>query len=168
MWMMHLLTGPFVVHYAGNLQIAASVFIGLGLIFSLALFVVPLVPRWESSVAASDRAEGEERHEHHEKPRETAPITSYVVFMLLSCLYTGALLQILAQYFGVLGLTVTATPNAKDAVQFQLDGANNFMGHDWVIGRALSAFATVAWTSALFCAGIATAVFTRPRFPKLL
>jgi hypothetical protein len=79
------------------------------------------------------------------------------------------LLQVLAQFFGVLGLTVNATPNAGDASQDQPDTtSDNFVAQDWVIDKALSTYATIAWTSALLCALIATSIFRRPRFSKIL
>lgn len=89
--------------------------------------------------------------------------------MLLACLYAGALTQILAQYFGVLGLTVNATPTADTAKGVVNDNDwNNFQADSWAIGEGLSTYATIAWTSALASAAVATTVFRTPRFTKLL
>lgn len=95
--------------------------------------------------------------------------TPYVVVALLTCLYAGILTQILAQYFGVLGLTVNATPNAasaRDAVGFT--DYIYFQADSWAIGKGLSTYATTAWASAVACAAVATALFRRPRYPKML
>lgn len=95
--------------------------------------------------------------------------TPYVTFVLLICLYAGALMQILAQYFAILGLTVDAslTPDVLYGERQNQD-ENYYSAQNWVIGRGLSTYATVTWTSSLLCAAVATSVFRTPRFPKLL
>lgn len=89
---------------------------------------------------------------------------------LLTCLYAGILTQILAQYFGVLGLTINATPKDKDSAKTAVQDTDydNFMVDTWAIGKGLSTYATVAWASAVACATIAKALFRTPRYPKLL
>ncbi|KAH8901388.1 hypothetical protein GQ53DRAFT_835205 [Thozetella sp. PMI_491] len=168
------------VHYAGNLQIAASVFLTLGLILSLGLFAVPMVRQtWRDSEpegATEPRAEetgGEDKtagkffrggktvrqHGHHHRPYP--PLShlgpaAYVFRARVLFLVIGVLLQLLAQFFGVLGLTVLASPTGAGAWIFQtMPGENFFVGHDWVIGKALNTYATIAWTTALLAAGIA-------------
>ena len=116
-----------------------------------------------------DRAEGiEPQHRSHASPSRS-PFAPYVVAVLLGCLYLGALLQLLAQYFGVLGLTVNATPTVDTAVgAVRNSDYNNFLADSWAIGRGLSTFATLAWTSALACAGLATTMFRTPRYAKVV
>jgi hypothetical protein len=92
-----------------------------------------------------------------------------IVVFLLGALYIGAVLQIFAQFFGVLGLTVTASPNSRDANSNQPDPLmNNFGAADWIVDLALSRYATVAWTSALAAAAMATVLFTTPAPRKFL
>lgn len=107
---------------------------------------------------------------HNKTPWSRSSATPYVVAVLLICLYVGSLLQILAQLFGMLGLTVNATPSdTQDAYNDQSNTTFAYfaVGH-WTIGKALSTYATVAWTSAVLCAAVATSVFRTPRFTKLL
>lgn len=92
-----------------------------------------------------------------------------MVVFLLGSLYIGAVLQIFAQFFGVLGLTVTASPNSRNANIYQPEGDyKNFSAEDWIIDLALSSYATVAWTSALAAAAVATILFTTPTFRKFV
>jgi len=176
------------VHYAGNLQIAASFFIVLGLCFALVLSVftaiLGLVP---SRRAEGSRPEGEavetreeRRKEAREEAREERQFrsrrsrnTPYVTALLLACLYTGILMQLLAQFFGVLGLTLNATPDQATAVSYRPNTdvdlrIDNFQADSWAVGKGLSTYATIAWTSAAACAAVASTVFRRPSFPKLV
>jgi hypothetical protein len=127
-----------------------------------------------SHSAPEERGGVKEGHRNeNEAPRTEGKsktgISAYIAFMLLVCLYTGSLMQILAQFFGILGLTINASLNAQDVVSAQgKPGLNNFVAHAWVVDKALSSYATVAWTSALLCAAIATVVFRTPRFAKAL
>ena len=184
-----LLTIRATVHYAGNLQIAASFFItsGLCLALVLSIFTVTASLLSSSEAPASYRQRGSkateacqtELNEQPEqstqpghkssKPSARSKATPYVVSVLLSCLYVGAVMQILAQCFGVLGLTVNATPSAQSAK----DTVHNsdwvyFVADSWAIGKGSSMYATTAWASALACAALATTVFRTPRFPKIL
>lgn len=148
-------------------------------------------PQRSGSSASSKRHHHHHHHHHDESTKyaavssvnaETAPeaptadqsfrspYTPYVVLALLTCLYAGILTQILAQYFGVLGLTVNATPKDKDSAQAAIQDTNygNFMVDTWAIGRGLSTYATIAWASAVACAAVAKVLFRTPRYPKLL
>jgi hypothetical protein len=175
------------VHYAGNLQIAASVMLTLGLVFALVLSLFTTVlglaapsesarhhdhDRHQQEGVSTSKEASEETREHSNPSRRTwtrSTATPYVVALLLACLYAGSALQILAQYFGVLGLTVNATPTYGTAQSFQKNATLGFYVADsWAIGKGLSTYATTAWASATFCAAVATTVFRRPRFPKLL
>ena len=165
------------VHYAGNLQIAAAIFVSLGLCMTLALSLITMrlavrpskrssSPAEVSTATVDDLAEQNSLQSPYSKH---LPHTPYVVAVLLACLYIGAVTQVLAQYFGVLGLTVNATPNADTAVGTVHDSDyNHFVADSWAVGQGLSTYATIAWTSALSCAAVATLVLRTPRFAKLL
>ncbi|KAF1950577.1 hypothetical protein CC80DRAFT_229143 [Byssothecium circinans] len=149
------------VHYAGNLQIAASVFITLGLILSLALAALAVlrVPP-SSSLSESEAVSNPLAVEG----RRSSSVLAYTPVVLVFFLYIGAVLQVLAQFFGILGLIVNPTPNGGDATASQHKKLlNNFAAHEWVMDKGLTTYATVAWTSAVLCAVIATAVFRRSR-----
>jgi Trk-type K+ transport system membrane component len=100
-------------------------------------------------------------HAHHEKTK-MSPIPSYAAMALLFCLCAGALLQVLAQFFGVLGLTITATgtqgPSTGQNVGVSL----------WTVDVALSRYATVAWTFSLATAAMTLLAYRIPRFAKLV
>lgn len=193
------------MHYAGNLQIAASTFIVVGLCAALVLCTSTILLGVMESKKPSDRSahsqgssaeEGQDaiavqhdveskslqrdRHRKHHGPTyEDVPrhagssATPWAVAFFLGCLYIGAFLQLLAQFFGVLGLTVSATPKQDaELLVFQdigtTDQGDNYDPDSWVIGKALSTYATVAWTSAVLCATVATLVMRRPRIAKVL
>jgi hypothetical protein len=119
--------------------------------------------RREASISEEEHTTHHERKHvntttrHHHEPVTTisrrSKLTSGVVVALLSFLYIGAVLQLFAQFFGVLGLTVSASPNARNANGDQQNTLlNNFDAADWVMDVALSRYATVAWTAALAAA----------------
>ncbi|KAH8882536.1 hypothetical protein GQ53DRAFT_753585 [Thozetella sp. PMI_491] len=198
------------VHYAGNLQIAASVFITVGLACGLILCGLALGPLGSGGVgeeADTTRQQGEEEPQedaveadralgrHKEKHRKSlvwrnsshchngvhysasrrTTATKFVVTLLLTCLCIGALLQFLAQFFGVLGLTINAyVPVSADQYTPDPDSSspsrflNNFIAHPWVIGQGMAAYATVVWTSAMANAVLVGVFFSRPVWPKIL
>lgn len=108
------------------------------------------------------------KHSKSGEPRSV--YIPYVVLALLVFLYAGILTQILAQFFGVLGLTVNATPKATDEAKaiIQFDAEIKFQADTWAIGKGLSTYATIAWASAAACAAVATALFRTPRYPKVV
>lgn len=91
--------------------------------------------------------------------------TPYVAAFSVCFLCIGAVLQVIAQSFGVLGLTLNASPT-PDYISTNNDGA--FGANSWVIGVALSTYATVAWTTALATAALTTLTYRLPRIGKLL
>lgn len=166
------------VHYAGNLQVTAAVFLTLALLLAivLATFTVAAV---SLPAVASDSAR---EHDPKSADASTVPVTPrkrtaiprskatpYVTAMFLACLVIGAVTQVLAQYFGVLGLTVNATPSAADAIgAVHESDAIFFRADSWAISRGLSVYGTTAWASAIACAVVASSVFRTPRFTKVL
>lgn len=101
-------------------------------------------------------------HSHHER---LSPWTPYLALILLLSLYTGAILQILAQFFAILALTINATPSPAQATQ---NGSAEFGASAWTMDKALTAYATVAWTTALACALLTGYLYRTPRFAKLV
>jgi hypothetical protein len=164
------------VHYSGNLQIAASCFITFGLVIHLTLTLANImgsfVARWRSHKNSSDALESRHHHNHHEHHdhddnRETqyrlSPYTPYVVALLVLCLCIGAMLQVFAQYFAVLGLNTYGHPLPTDQVIGLSFGATG-----WSLDIALTTYATVAWTTALASSAGIALVYRLPRFKKLV
>jgi len=83
--------------------------------------------------------------------------------VLLFMLCAGAILRILAQFFGVLGLTITATGTDCSTGDQSAYGASS-----WMIGRALSTYTTTAWISAIATAAMTAFIYRTPRSTKLV
>ncbi|KAH8654010.1 hypothetical protein BGZ60DRAFT_419140 [Tricladium varicosporioides] len=171
------------VHWTGNLQIAASVFITLGLILLLPLTVANAMlalgssssssspePRTEAEATATSTTIKENHmnsnHHHPASPRHLlSPFAPSLVLLTIVFFGVGALLQFTAQFFGVLAMTINGTPFPDQAVQHNRDilGAT-----PWIMDRALTSYASVAWTMAL-CAAVGIGlVYRLPRLEKLL
>ena len=166
------------VHYAGNIQIAASIFLALGLVLSLglsALTVLRGAPRPASEPGPVVTRDSEAKNAPEASARVQAAsarrpgvAASYVTLALLFCLYMGAAFQVLAQFFGVLAFTINPTPNGADATASQHKRHfNHFSADEWVMDEALTTYATIAWMAAVLAALAATAVFERPRLYSL-
>jgi hypothetical protein len=158
---------------AGNLQIAASTFIGLGLILAvvlqlLALLMMPAGSNHrdpgETVVVEESATESRSKKHHphashnthagHTRPvtrRSTRILTGGLVLSLL----LGAVLQLLAQFFGVLSLSVLATPTATVVNTIAPRGFTNFAASDWMLDIGMTRYASVAWAFSLAGAGLA-------------
>lgn len=152
---------------AGNLQIAATVFTGLGLLVSFA-FVLTIGlshrRRGEGAVTEGEVTEGESREgKHRRRHSRGAFALGLMAAIQILFLMLGAALQVLAQFFGVLGLSQNATPNASLIVQEYLTDFGNFTAGDWILDIALVRYASVAWLSAIFGAVGAGWLFWRSR-----
>lgn len=97
---------------------------------------------------------------NHSPQHTKSPAKIYMAGFLLAFMYTGVLMQILAQYFGVLGLVTYGTPTAQDIA----GTSQGITSETWKIDKGLSTYATVAWTSALATAALAGTVFRTPTF----
>lgn len=177
-WEEEVVLIKIVVHYAGHLQIAASCFLCLGLLLLLPLTVLNVVIGTFSGESTRERGSepvGEAKAERHASAKlrhrsdsyrdRLSPWTPYVVLLLVTSLYAGAFLQILAQLFGILGLTVNATPTPAEATQ---NGSEEFGASTWIMDKALTEFATVAWATALPCALLTGYIYRTPKFSKLV
>lgn len=111
-----------------------------------------------------DRLRRQHRPHRSRRPK-LSPYTPYVAASSVCLLCIGAALQVIAQFFGVLALTLNASP-VPDDISNDTNGA--FGANSWVIGVALSTYATVAWTTALITAGLVILTYRLPRIEKLL
>ncbi|KIM99943.1 hypothetical protein OIDMADRAFT_30313 [Oidiodendron maius Zn] len=114
---------------------------------------------------AERHASAKQRHRSDSYRDRLSPWTPYVVLLIVTSLYAGAFLQILAQLFGILGLTVNATPTPAQATQ---NGSEEFGASTWIMDKALTEFATVAWATALPCALLTGYLYRTPKFSKLV
>jgi hypothetical protein len=175
-----------IVHYTGNIQIASSVFITLALILLLPLTLGNFFLGLGVGLGKEDTTHPVEAEEasspsgakngaasqitpsttnRHPLSKHLSPYTPYVVLITLFFLYVGAVLQILAQFFGILGMTSNATPIPSQAVQYN---QGELGATPWIMDKALSTYTTVAWTSALATAGLVGIVYRTPRFEKFV
>lgn len=106
-----------------------------------------------------------EHHAHSSRSNHKTEHTKgtgkiYMAGFLLAFMYVGVVMQILAQYFGVLGLVTYASPTPSDVV----NAGQGVTAETWKIDKGLSTYATIAWTSALATAALAGVVFKTPSF----
>lgn len=155
---------------AGNLQIAASTFTGLGLILAIplqliALFVllrssshgnhsetVAVVHESEAGPAHTKHHQHQPSHNWHAHPtRERQQGTRTLTTALILSFVLGAILQLLAQFFGVLSHTVLASPAATvvNSMPQIPPGMSNFLATDWILDIGLTRYASVAWAFSL-------------------
>ena len=152
---------------AGNLQIAAAAFIGFGLLLSIAFVAVVLLSsrhRHDKGATAGENREAKNHvpsTSHHR--RRGGLVLPFLAAMLVLSLTIGAILQVLAQFFGVLGLTLNASQTPDYNLQTAAPGFQNFGSSDWILDIALVRYASVAWLSALLCAVGTCWLFWRTR-----
>lgn len=154
------------VHYAGNLQIATCVFVTLGLIASLGLAIAAFIP-----VNRRKHEKGNEAGlEQSPKPAgRSSPLLDLALSLVLLMLGIGIALQILAQFFGILGLVITATPDTENLdVQQPEPNYAVYTSDDWIIGEGLARYATVTWVSALAALLIARVTFSTSTKAKMV
>ncbi len=119
------------IHMAGSLSIASNVFIGMGLLTMLVLFGFGLAASPNGIV-------------------NNALSIATVILLLL-----GAATMFIAQFYGVLGLVQSATPNGN----FAADGPIPSAAGPWVQGKASVIYGSLSWFGGALAAGVVTVVF---------
>ena len=142
------------MHYAGNLQIAAAVFITLSLLLLLAFISAHFFairqrngPEEEELTADGAATDGPKHRSNSRIPQKWRIVRAYFYKTTVLSLWVGAILQFLAQFFGILGLTVVATGPLGDV------NGGNYGASTWSIDLALARYGSAAWLSALVAAG---------------
>ncbi|CZR52729.1 uncharacterized protein PAC_02606 [Phialocephala subalpina] len=166
------------VHWTGNLQIAATVFITLGLILLIPITAANVLlgvgsssssntaPTVEASEISTGKTKDHPLHHHPQRQKHKfSTFTPPLILATILFLSIGAILQFVAQFFGVLGLTINGTPFPDQAIQHNRDilGAT-----PWIMDKALTAYASVAWTMAGAGAVGVGMVYRVPRWEKFL
>jgi hypothetical protein len=124
------------VHMAGGLAIASSVFIGLALLTTLGLAVLGILS-------------------------STASIAKVGLSMAsFGCLFLGAALMFIAQFYGVLGLIQSQIPNGRFAEQADNPTATAMTAGPWIQGKASVIYGSVGWFGALCAAATLLAART--------
>lgn len=151
------------IHRSGNLVIASTTFISLGLIIMLALSILSLFP-FQKSTGTSGTTEESVTHTS-EKREKKSTITPLLAFALIASLAIGALTAVLSQFYAILAFTMSAIPNgafASSGTAAAQDSAD-----PWIEGVALTSYMTVAWVFAGAGAVTAGAVWRMPRWERL-
>ena len=163
------------VHFAGDLQIAASTFTGVGLLIAVVVSAANILlafrPSREDNRADETRS-GEQddaavqdtpqdaehprshnaKRRHHVGSHHALGVTPYLASTLIAFLAIGAVLQLLAQFFGVLGLSLNNSYTPSAVTGAAVPDFENFGANEWTLDIALTRYATVAWVSAIVCA----------------
>ncbi|MCJ1385952.1 hypothetical protein MMC17_009077 [Xylographa soralifera] len=168
------------IHYAGNFAIAGSVFLGLGLLLTMGMFVatmhVVFPTRRKQNDAQQARADEDEAAskaaftestvhvEKHERRRRRFMVMSSINFVLVMFLVVGILLTVVAQFYGILAFIQSSVNNAD----FATKGGNKTQHGPWIQGRALSVYATLGWAFAGLAAVGALSAWRLPKWDRVL
>ncbi|MCJ1402452.1 hypothetical protein MMC11_005672 [Xylographa trunciseda] len=168
------------IHYAGNFAVAGSVFLGLGLLLTMGMFIATMHvifplrrkqhnaqhPKVEGDAAASKAAftENTVQGETHERRQRRFMVMSSINLVLVLFLVVGILLTAVAQFYGVLAFIQSSVNNAD----FATKGGNKTQHGPWIQGRALSVYATLGWAFAGLAAVGALSAWRLPKWDRVL
>jgi hypothetical protein len=141
------------VDLAGNLAIAAAVFVGVAMLvlFALAALTIPkLFSGSTSTTSSSGQASA----------APTITLTTGLSASVIGLFLGGAAMLVLAQFYGLEGLVQSAMPNAD----FASDGNLPTSVGPWVQGKASLVYASVGWLAAVLAAGAVFVVWGVPSF----
>ncbi|MCJ1248186.1 hypothetical protein MMC30_005403 [Trapelia coarctata] len=166
------------IHFAGNFGIASTTFFGLSFILTLFLTVIaahvvfrtgghtPIhehdngVPKnTTTTTVEGDSSAAERRLEPTSTTRRRrAFIFSHLNLLLVASLFTGVILALISQFYGILGFIQSAPNNADYATSV----GNSASHGPWTQGIALSRYATIAWAFATVAGFAAMGVWRLP------
>jgi hypothetical protein len=159
------------VHFAGNLSIASTVFIGIAFLVTCGLFAASALPRGRRRdeappVISDDGKEADERPAHASSYSSRVPksTSAFANVLLITSLAIGACCALLAQFYGLLAFIMSAPDQGAfalargNAPNPTLDNSHG----PWIQGRAMNAYLTLAWVCSVFAAGIAGATWRLP------
>ena len=142
---------------AGNLAIASSVFVGVGMlaVFGLAALTLPAL------IFTDHHGARKHHHGHHPRPYAAPRVTLSTVISAATIFFllASAAMLVLAQFYGIMGLIQDQRPNGDYAT----DGNIPSEVWPWVQGQASVAYASVGWFSGLLAAGGVYVVWGVPR-----
>ncbi|KAI9763907.1 MAG: hypothetical protein M1840_009019 [Geoglossum simile] len=156
------------LHFAGSLAIASTAFIGMGVLLTLimASAAVALTTGSVKSEGGSAFIAGTRpRYQYHPSHDTISLFTPYVNLSLTISFVVGAVLYVLAQFYGVIGLVQSQPDNGSfAAIQSSSPGSSHEL---WIQGKALTVYASIAWLASLCAAGSATLAWKLPRGEKV-
>jgi hypothetical protein len=159
------------LHFAGNLAIASTTFIGVGLILTLmmASAAVALTTGSIKNENSGAFVAGSRPHyQYHPSHDKISLFTPYVNLFLITSFVAGAILYVLAQFYGVIGLVQSQPDNGGFATSQDYNPGPLGSNHEpWVQGKALTVYASIAWLASLLAAGSATLAWKLPRGDKV-
>lgn len=168
------------IHLTGNLAIAATVFIGLGFLLAIVMTALAfLQSRSLQSSSSSDHSETVVKTKSDREPEPSAAPPRSKSFgvrfgpffnaALVFCFVAGAIMYVLAQFYGVQAFTMSAPDNGRFAALSGNDLDADGDDHDpWVQGTALTIFASLAWLCSGLAAAMALLVWRLPTAGKTL
>ncbi|OQO06175.1 hypothetical protein B0A48_08763 [Cryoendolithus antarcticus] len=175
------------IHWAGNLVIASTSFIGIGFFFTFFLASLSMIMIFTPNAAEQDSPRESEahaeaskhatahshqpQHQHvRKRPHERflLPVAPWFNVLLIFCFVFGGVLYIFAQFYGVLAFVQSAPDNGAFASFGNNNNGDTVVGLNrehspWVQGKALSVYASAAWLSAGLAAMAAGFVWRLPR-----
>ncbi|KAK6433132.1 hypothetical protein LTR95_010691 [Oleoguttula sp. CCFEE 5521] len=175
------------IHWAGNLVIASTSFIGIGFFFTFFLAFLSMIVIFLPNAAEQDSPRESEAHaeatkhatahshqaQHQnvrKRPHERylLPVAPWFNVLLIFCFVFGGVLYIFAQFYGVLAFVQSAPDNGAFASFGNNNNEETVTGLNrehapWVQGKALSGYASEAWLSAGLAAMAAGFVWRLPR-----
>lgn len=124
------------IKLAGDMAVASSVFVGVGMLILFALAILTIVKLSAATTSSSTQSP---------VAAAVGPALSLAVILFL---VIGAALLVLAQFYGIEGLIQSAMPNAD----FASDGNLPTSVGPWVQGKASLVYASVGWLATLLTA----------------
>jgi hypothetical protein len=178
------------IHLAGNFAISSSVFISLGCLLNLLLSTLTAYQKLSSTSHANESTGSgtRSRNEAKESSNETAhppstqpgrnrarrPVAIKSLNLVsVAFLCVGAILALLSQFYGIVGLVQSAPNNAdwaSSAAGNSKDVDTNIEGYHgpWYQGEGLSVYMTCSWAFALATAVFASRTWSLPRWDRFI
>jgi hypothetical protein len=176
------------IHYAGNFGISGTLFVSLGSLMAMGLALLAAFKEFSGSEASSHSATGNwitrRRKKGHadESVDETARrvtgrnhtrdrhvLVAHINLTTISFLCIGAILTLLSQFYGVIGL-IQSAPNNSDFASSAYGTSSaedpNVAGFHgpWYQSPGLSVYMTCGWAFALVTATVAARTWHTPRW----
>ncbi|KAI9773259.1 MAG: hypothetical protein M1839_002171 [Geoglossum umbratile] len=155
------------LHFAGNLAIASTGFIGVGCLLTLLMASAAVALTTGSIRTDSDAFATTSQHyyQYHPSRDKISVFTPYINLSLILLLAVGGVLYVLAQFYGVIGLVQSQPDNGSFAASWNPDSSGDH--EPWIQGKALTVYASIAWLASLLAAASAALAWRLPGGEKV-